>query len=179
MVDHPGVTVCDIMMNYPDGNIDVAAEQKRLTEASLLIFQFPFVWYGMPSHMKGWLEKVLSFGFAFGPGGDKLKGKKIFFSITLGGSSAAYSAHGQHLYPVETFLRPLELLVKYCGMQYLPPVYSYEMAATEQTKNQVMEKGRLHAQRLISIIHSLEVPAEKNHYLKLPAGSKLQEQQTS
>lgn len=149
----PGITVYDVQTNYPDGEIDVAAEQKKLLEADLIVLQFPFIWYGMSAHFKAWVEKVFTYGFAFGPGGDMLKGKKLLLSITLGGSNEAYSAEGQHRYPVETFLLPLELFVKYCGMQCLPPVYSYEMAGTPGVNEGIIkEKAKLHAQKVLRVI---------------------------
>jgi putative NADPH-quinone reductase len=153
LINKPGIIVCDILTDYPNGNVDVAAEQNKLIAADLVVLQFPFVWYGMPSHMKSWVEKVFSFGFAFGPGGDKLKNKKLLLSITLGGSSEAYSTEGQHQHPVETFLLPLQLFAKYCGMQYLPPVYSYEMALAPGGNNDVIaDKASLHAQRVLRVV---------------------------
>lgn len=50
------VTVIDIMKNYPTGSIDVAADRRMLLDAGLVVFQFPFIWYGFASHMKHWLE---------------------------------------------------------------------------------------------------------------------------
>lgn len=155
LINKPGITVFDILTNYPNGDVDVVAEQKKLMAADLVILQFPFVWYGMPSHMKAWVEKVFSFGFAFGPGGDKLKNKKLLLSITLGGSSDAYSAEGQHQHPVETFLLPLQLFAKYCGMQYLPPVYSYEMVLAPGVNDDVIaDKTLLHAKRVLRVVQT-------------------------
>lgn len=155
LIHTPGITVCDVQSNYPDGDVDIRAEQKKLLEADLIVLQFPFIWYGMPSHFKAWLEKVFSFGFAFGPGGDQLKGKKLLLSITLGGSSEAYSAEGQHQHAVETFLLPLRLFANYCGMHYLPPVYSFEMAGTPgQNEDIIRDKAALHAQKLLRVIEA-------------------------
>ncbi len=155
LINVPGTGVSDIQMDYPDGNVDVVAEQRKLLDADLIVLQFPFIWYGMPSHMKAWLEKVFSYGFAFGPGGDKLKNKKLLLSITLGGSSEAYSAEGQHLHPVETFILPLQLFAKYCGMQYLKPVYSYEMGSTPGLNDKIIQdKAELHVQRLLRVIQA-------------------------
>jgi putative NADPH-quinone reductase len=165
LIQLPGVDVSDIKSNYPDDNINVDLEQEQLKKADLLIFQFPFIWYGMPSHMRAWLEKVFAYGFAFGEGGSHLKGKPLLLSITLGGSREAYSENGQHLFPVETFLLPLQLFSKYCGMEYLPPVYSYAMSGyTEQEKASVRERASLHAERVADVISNLHSLAllEKN-----------------
>lgn len=43
---------------YPDGNIDVEAEQKALLEADLIVWQFPFWWYTPPLAY----EEVAGFG---------------------------------------------------------------------------------------------------------------------
>ena len=34
---------------YPDYKIDVAAEQKKLVAADVIVLQFPIFWYSMPS----------------------------------------------------------------------------------------------------------------------------------
>lgn len=160
LITIPGVIISDIMTNNPEGIIDVDTEQKKLLDADLVIFQFPFHWYGPPSHMKAWIEKVFSFGFAYGEGGNYLEGKKLLLSVTLGGSPKAYSAEGQHQHPVETFLLPLELFAKYCGMQYLSPVYSYEMGpGKDDTGAAITEKVRQHADRVETIINSFLLSA--------------------
>jgi glutathione-regulated potassium-efflux system ancillary protein KefF len=160
LITIPGVTVSDIMTNYPEGIIDVDTEQKKLLDADLVIFQFPFHWYSPPSHMRAWMEKVFSFGFAYGEGGNYLKGKKLLLSVTLGGSRKAYSAEGQHQHPVETFLLPLGLFAQYCGMQYLSPVYSYDMVpGKEDTPGTMAGKVRQHAARVETIINSFMLSA--------------------
>lgn len=63
------VVAIDIMKNYPGGEVDIKADQRMLLDAGLIIFQFPFIWYGLASHVKRWIENVFSYGFAFGPGG--------------------------------------------------------------------------------------------------------------
>jgi putative NADPH-quinone reductase len=147
------ITTTDIMMNYPDYNIDVEAEQELLKSADLIIIQAPFMWYGLPAHVRLWIEKVFAWGFAHGEGGDKLKGKSLVLSFTSGSEKNSYSAAGKHGYTVEYFLKPMELFVKYCGMNYLPPVFSYEMNAhTEIQKDATIAKARLQAELLKELI---------------------------
>src|SRR5262245_36855822 len=44
----PGVDVNDLYSSYPDYAIDVAAEQKRLARAELLVLMHPIQWYSKP-----------------------------------------------------------------------------------------------------------------------------------
>lgn len=43
----------------------ILAEQDKVRWAKSLIFIFPIWWWGPPAILKGWLERVLSQGFAF------------------------------------------------------------------------------------------------------------------
>lgn len=42
------------------------AEQDKLRDAELVVFQFPLWWYGPPAILKGWFDRVLVSGYAFG-----------------------------------------------------------------------------------------------------------------
>ncbi|XP_044213085.1 ribosyldihydronicotinamide dehydrogenase [quinone]-like [Thunnus albacares] len=44
---------------------DIVAEQRKVEEAELIIFQFPLYWFSVPAIMKGWMDRVLAQGFAF------------------------------------------------------------------------------------------------------------------
>ncbi|GAL15945.1 NAD(P)H oxidoreductase YRKL [Vibrio astriarenae] len=76
---------------YPDFNINVGAEQRALQGADTIVFQFPYYWYLFPALMKKWIDDVFTFNFAYGPEGDKLKGKQLILSFTIGGPEQAYS----------------------------------------------------------------------------------------
>ncbi|WP_249998474.1 NAD(P)H-dependent oxidoreductase [Actinoplanes sp. M2I2] len=45
---------------------DVREEQAKLAAAELLVVQFPLWWYGPPAILKGWIDRVLTSGFAYG-----------------------------------------------------------------------------------------------------------------
>lgn len=45
---------------------DVVEEQRKVAAAELLVFQFPLWWYGVPAILKGWFDRVLTNGFAYG-----------------------------------------------------------------------------------------------------------------
>ena len=48
-------TVHDLYATYPDGNIDVAAEQALIEAHGSVIFQFPVYWFSSPPLLKQWL----------------------------------------------------------------------------------------------------------------------------
>src|SRR6267154_1383812 len=47
---------------------DILAEQEKLLRADAVIFQYPVWWFSMPAMLKGWFERVYSFGFGYGLG---------------------------------------------------------------------------------------------------------------
>lgn len=112
---------------YPDYNIDVAAEQKRLLEADTVIFEFPFWWYSAPSLMRRYFELVLSHGFAYGSTGTALHGKKLIVSFTAGAKAEAYTCEGAQHYTMDDFIPQFRALANLCGFDYRGEVVSYGM----------------------------------------------------
>ena len=68
----PRVQVQDLYSSYPDYTIDVAAEQTALAQAKLVVLLHPIQWYSMPALQKLWVDEVLTYGWAYGEGGNKL-----------------------------------------------------------------------------------------------------------
>ncbi|XP_077375350.1 NAD(P)H dehydrogenase [quinone] 1 isoform X2 [Festucalex cinctus] len=60
---------------------DIVAEQRKVEEAELIIFQFPLYWFSVPAIMKGWMDRVLTQGFAFSL--EKMYNNGIFKNGTL------------------------------------------------------------------------------------------------
>lgn len=44
---------------------DVVKEQERIARADAICLVFPLFWWGMPSMMKGWVDRVWSWGWAY------------------------------------------------------------------------------------------------------------------
>ena len=57
---------------YPDGKIDIKAEQEKLLRADAVVFQFPIYWFKCPHLLAKWFEEVFVHGFAFGTNSYKL-----------------------------------------------------------------------------------------------------------
>lgn len=104
---------------------DVAREQARVSSADLIIFQFPMWWFSMPAILKGWVDRVLSRGFAYASGRKYdtglLKGKRAMLCLTTGTASSLYEPNGidgdlNHiLWPIHNGI------LAYTGFTVLPP----------------------------------------------------------
>ncbi len=130
---------------YATGNQtpDVVAEQAKLLAADAVILQFPLWWYGAPAILKGWIERVYAFGFAYGYqngtnefrfGDGILKGKRALVNVQAGGPAVDYGPRGINA-PIEDLLFPLTHgALFYPGMEVLPThaVYSAGHVSTAQ-----------------------------------------------
>jgi glutathione-regulated potassium-efflux system ancillary protein KefF len=116
------VQVRDLYALYPDYLIDVAAEQHALAGAQLVVWLHPLHWYGMTPLLKLWVDEVLAFGWAYGPGGTALAGKDLWLVTSTGGAEAAYHPSGHNRYFFDAFMPPYEQTAALCGMRFLPPL---------------------------------------------------------
>lgn len=120
----PAMTVVDLGAEYPDFKIDVQKEQQRLLDAEVIVLQFPIFWYSAPSILHRWMEETFVHGFSHGRTGDKLKGKKVFVSLTTGAPEAMYARDGAVGYTIEDFLAPIKASCQLCGMTFEGFVYT-------------------------------------------------------
>jgi glutathione-regulated potassium-efflux system ancillary protein KefF len=118
----PGVTVRSLYDTYPDFAIDIAAERKLLADAELIVWQHPIMWYSAPALMKLWFDTVLAHGWAYGAGGDALKGKACLWVTTTGAPPTDYTPSGNHAHPFAAFVPGIEMTARYCGMRWLAPI---------------------------------------------------------
>lgn len=123
--DLDDVTIHDLYAAYPDMYIDVAHEQKLLTEHDVIIFQYPFYWYSAPAILKLWQDLVLQYGFSHGSEGHAVEGKLFFNTITAGASESTYEEEAINHFTVQELLRPIEQMANLTGMRYLPPYVIY------------------------------------------------------
>ena len=113
-------TVHELYAAYPDGKIDVAAEQALIEAHGSVILQFPVYWFNCPPLLKQWLDDVLTYGWAYGSQGKALAGKKTAIAVSLGTPAADYTREGAVGCTVAEALRPFELSLRYCNADYRP-----------------------------------------------------------
>ncbi|MCP4494315.1 MAG: NAD(P)H-dependent oxidoreductase [Gammaproteobacteria bacterium] len=149
------VEIRDLYRMYPDFAIDVESEQKALTDADVIIFQYPFYWYSIPGMLKEWLDRVFVYGFAYGSTGDKLKGKEFIISTTVGGPVDAYKEGGYNNFTVQELLKPLEQTANLSGMIFNKPLVTHNMVYIPGVYNkeeEVQQRAREHADKLLKFI---------------------------
>lgn len=108
---------------------ELKEEMNKLEWCDVLIFNFPMWWFGLPSILKGWIDRVFAMGFAYGNGkgvyeNGIFKEKTAFVTFTTGGPEISYmeGKNGD----LKTILFPIHHGVFYfAGMTVLPPFISF------------------------------------------------------
>jgi NAD(P)H dehydrogenase (quinone) len=135
--DHPADRRLEVLAAHEEATLsgrlhaDIAAEQEKLLRADAVILQFPLWWFSVPAILKGWFDRVFTFGFAHGPdlpppySEGALAGRRALVSVTIGASEPSLSERGVHgrlsdlLHPVQhgvfwfTGIAPLEPFAVY------------------------------------------------------------------
>jgi NAD(P)H dehydrogenase (quinone) len=77
---------------------DVLAEQARVEWAEALVLVFPVWWWAMPAMLKGWIDRVFSFGWAWNdaddPAATSLHLNKVLLIASAGSSERVYRKYG-------------------------------------------------------------------------------------
>jgi glutathione-regulated potassium-efflux system ancillary protein KefF len=144
--DLPGVHVRMLYQLYPEFAIDVEVEQRRLDAADVIVWQHPVYWYSVPPLLKLWFDKVLALGWAYGPGGTALHGKRCQWVVTTGGDPLSYRAQGVHNHPFETFVAPVEQTARFCGMRWQPP---FVLHGAQRVSDELLQKAAARYRELL------------------------------
>lgn len=77
---------------------DIKTEQEFISEADAITFIYPIWWTGLPAILKGYVDRVFAYGFAYAPGEEGiiklLKGKKGLIINTHGTPNEVYDEIG-------------------------------------------------------------------------------------
>lgn len=130
---------------------DIVEEQKLVTWADLIIFQYPMWWTDAPAILKGWFDRVFSYSFAYGPGRyeeGNLKGKMALVSVTHGAEDLSeYGETGIKGKVEERLFNIQHEKLYYCGMTVLEP-FLFPAGANEETRLQHFEDWKERLARL-------------------------------
>ena len=143
------VEVRDLYALYPDYMIDIEAEQAALAAARTVVWVHPVQWYSMPALLKLWMDEVLAFRWAYGPGGRALVGKCAWVVVSTGGVEASYRQMAGADDPFGRFLAPYRQTVETVGMRFLDPLVFH--GAHRAEARAVHAHAHAFAQRLIAL----------------------------
>ena len=157
----PDAEIRNIAELYPgDAPFDLETEHKKLIDADVLIFEFPFWWYSSPSLMHRYMEKVFTRGFAYGEGGAGLQGTKFILSFTTGGNREAYTKAGYQHYEIQDFMPQFIAMANLTGMPLVDTIVSYGMVIPDPSDaayvKQVEDEARSHGRRLADAVKKLK-----------------------
>lgn len=121
-----------IALRHETLTLDIAAEQKKLRRADVVVLQFPLWWFSMPAILKGWVDRVFVEGFGYGirdeSGGTRrygdglMAGTRAMIVTSLGGSERTVSPRGING-SMDELLFPIQHgFLWYTGMSVLQPV---------------------------------------------------------
>lgn len=133
---------------------DVEAELRKMEASDLMIWQFPFWWYGVPGMLKGWVDRVFAYGRAYKSGCSHAtgvcRGKRALLSLTTGASEASYQKCARNG-DIHAMLRPVQRgILSYAGFSVLAPQISYGLDATPEQRTALLTAW---AERLQKIEH--------------------------
>jgi len=140
---------------------DIQAEQAKLLWADLVIFQFPLWWFSMPAMMKGWIDRVLAYGFAYGhiegvP--QNLKGRKALCVLTTGATEESYSEGGAKG-PIEDWIKHIQIgMLSYTGFEVQPAFVVYQPEyISEAQRIADLERYSLYLHNLVASLEPVTV----------------------
>jgi NAD(P)H dehydrogenase (quinone) len=140
---------------------DIRAEQRKLMDADLVILHYPLWWFTVPAILKGWIDRVFTHGFAYGPGvaryGDgPFAGKRAMVVTTAGGRESNYTGRGVNG-PIEDLLFPINHgVLWFTGFQVLPPFVAH--GAVELSAEHFAEMAELYQRRLAEVATTEPIP---------------------
>jgi glutathione-regulated potassium-efflux system ancillary protein KefF len=102
----------------------------------------------MPALMKLWMDDVLAFRWAYGPGGRALAGKCLWLVLSTGGVEASYKELGDET-AFERFLPPYRQTAAMVGMRFLDPLIFH--GAHRADAHAVHAHAHAFAQRLLAL----------------------------
>ncbi|UCH31561.1 MAG: NAD(P)H-dependent oxidoreductase [Candidatus Bathyarchaeota archaeon] len=127
----------------PKEDQDVLDQQAKVAKADALAFIYPNIWMGFPAILKGWIERVFSYKFAYdltekGFAGrlegriPLLKHKKALLINTTAWTEEDYKTSGMKDAMEKTMA---DYALRFPGVQHVEHVFFYHVIAFDITKN--------------------------------------------
>ena len=147
--DIEGVAVFNLYELSPDIAFNVDEWSKIISDASAVIYQFPFYWMSAPSLLKKWQDEV----FTFLSKTPAVAGKPLTVVTTTGSEFDAYRSGGRNGFTTDELLRPYQGSAIHSGMVWQTPIVVYGMGTADAGKN-IAEGANTYRQRVEMLVNS-------------------------
>lgn len=124
---------------------EIRREQDRVRQADLFIFIYPIWWGGPPAIFKGWLERVLAYGFAYEDGQrfetGFFRGRRGLIGLSTGGTRERFSREGVYGDIDQVMWPTRRLALEYMGLEVEPPYVCYAAPRVSQAEREAYLSG--------------------------------------
>lgn len=143
--DNANVSVYDL---YGDNEelFDPHEWSRILTDATSVIFQFPFYWLSAPYMLKKWEDEVLTH-LAKTPA---IAGKHLVLVVTTGSGFDAYRSGGRNGFTVDELLRPYQAAANHAGLVWKTPLIVYGMGDDDPGKR--IAQGAIQYKKIVETL---------------------------
>ncbi len=119
---------------------DVKQEQEIIRNSDILIVIHPIWWYSMPAILKGYIDRVFSYGFAYGEVDGQIKGlltdKKVIIFNTLGESKEICEGSGI----CQCIKKTIDGTYEFCGIEVLEHKFFFSVPYVSDKERKEMLK---------------------------------------
>lgn len=120
---------------------DIKQHQELISNSQVLIFIHPVWWSGMPAILKGYIDRVFSYGFAYKQENDDIVGllsdKKVMIINTLGADENELNQFGIK----ECFDKIYNSIYGFCGIREIKTKYLYAVPyVSDEVRKQMLEE---------------------------------------
>lgn len=123
---------------------DLIEEMQKIDNIDVLNFNFPLWWFGMPAILKGWVDRVLAFGVAYGGNygmyeAGRFHGKKAFLTITTGSPETAYQPKGMNKRNIDRIVDSIHAgIFELLGFEVIDPFVAFGVSRITQDERSVV-----------------------------------------
>ncbi|CAM3890770.1 NAD(P)H-dependent oxidoreductase [Avibacterium endocarditidis] len=143
---------------------EIREEHQLIREADLITLVYPLWWMGFPAILKGYLDRVLSHGFAYktedGQSVGLLQGKKMQQFITIGSNVEKYQQLG-----IDKSLRDclVDGLFNFCGITDIQHKFFGDIhIIDDKTRQQMLDDAaKITTQNLTALLSAKEISNSK------------------
>ncbi|OQA75368.1 MAG: General stress protein 14 [Lentisphaerae bacterium ADurb.Bin242] len=147
----------------------IEEEIRKMEWCDLMIWQFPMWWFGLPSVLKGWTERVFALGRVYNGAhlyeNGLFKDKRAMLSFTTGAPADAYKEGGLNG-DIHKIILPIRRGIEFLGFSVLEPNIVFAPAhISEEARKKALDDYSVRIGELLKTVpavSSKNLPCKEN-----------------